>query len=326
MRRRDLLGGVIAGAALTPVLARAQQKSMPVVGYLGLTTPGLFAGLLAAFHQGLSETGYVEGKNVTLEYRWAEGRGDQLPALAAELVARNPDVIATHGGAVTARVVRDATSTIPIVFETGIDPVAAGLVGSMARPGGNLTGVSILTSELNPKRLELLSELVPQASVTAMLVNPKNASTDRIIDQVSRAAESRGMRLEVVTASAEEEYEPAFALARAKAGALLVGNDPVFFSRHKQLVELARRYSIPAIYEWREFVEAGGLMSYGTSITGMHRDKGRYVGRILAGAKPADLPVLQPTTFELVINRKTADALGLTIPPALLARADEVIE
>ena len=279
MRRRDLLGGVIAGAALTPVLARAQQKSMPVVGYLGLTTPGLFAGLLAAFHQGLSETGYVEGKNVTLEYRWAEGRGDQLPALAAELVARNPDVIATHGGAVTARVVRDATSTIPIVFETGIDPVAAGLVGSMARPGGNLTGVSILTSELNPKRLELLSELVPQASVTAMLVNPKNASTDRIIDQVSRAAESRGMRLEVVTASAEEEYEPAF--ARAKAGALLVGNDPVFFSRHKQLVELARRYSIPAIYEWREFVEAGGLMSYGTSITGMHRDKGRYVGRFL---------------------------------------------
>ena len=210
MRRRAVLTG-IAGAVLAPAMARAQQKRMPVVGYLGLTTPGLFAGLLTAFHQGLSETGYVEGKNVTLEYRWAEGRGDQLPALAAELVARNPDVIATHGGAVTARAVRDATSTIPIVFETGIDPVAAGLVGSMARPGGNLTGISILTSELNPKRLELLSEMVPQALVVAMLINPKNASTNCVIDQMGRAAESGGMRLEVVTASAEDEYEPAFA-------------------------------------------------------------------------------------------------------------------
>jgi putative tryptophan/tyrosine transport system substrate-binding protein len=249
-----------------------------------------------------------------------------LPALAADLVARKVDVIATHGGALAARAVKKATSTIPIVFETGIDPVAGGLVFSMARPGGNLTGVSILTSELNPKRFELLAELVPKARVIALLVNPKNASADRVVSQVREAATARGVQLQVVKASAENEYDAAFALARGKAGALLIGNDPVFFSHYKRLVALAARHAIPAVYEWREFAEVGGLMSYGTSIRGMLRDKGRYVGRILAGAKPADLPVLQPTTFELVINLKTAKTLGLTVPPTLLARAHEVIE
>jgi putative ABC transport system substrate-binding protein len=323
MRRRDVFAAA-AGAALMPLAGRAQQKRMPVVGYLGLTAPG--PPLLTAFRHGLSDAGYVEGRNVTLEYRWADGHPDRVPALAADLAARQVDAIATHGGAGVAAVAREATSTIPVVFETGLDPVAAGLVASMARPGGNLTGVSILTSELNPKRLELLIELVPQARVIAILVNPRNASVDRVKSQVQEAAAARGVQLEVLTAGADGEYEPAFAAARARAGALLVGNDPVFFSDHKRLVALAARHAIPAVYEWKEFVEAGGLMSYGTSITGMHRDKGRYVGRILAGAKPADLPILQPTIFELVINRSTANALGLAIPPALLARADEVIE
>ena len=325
MRRRALLAGV-AAVALAPQVGRAQQKSVPVVGYLALTSPGPFAPLLTAFHLGLAEGGYTEGRNVALEYRWAEGRADKLPALAAELVAGKVELITTHGGVVAARAAKDLTSTIPIVFETGTDPVAAGLVSSMARPGGNLTGVSILTSELNPKRFELLSELVPQAKIIAILVNPKNASADQVVADVRNAAQLRGVQIEVIRAAPEAEYEPAVAQARAKAAALLVANDPVFFSRREQLVALAARHAIPAVYEWREFAEIGGLMSYGTSIAGMHRDKGRYVGRILAGAKAADLPILQPTKFELVINLKTANALGLTIPPALLARADEVIE
>jgi putative tryptophan/tyrosine transport system substrate-binding protein len=326
MRRRDLLALLGAAPALRPFAARGQQKRMPVVGYLGLTSPGPFTPLLAAFHEGLGEAGFTEDRNLALEYRWAEGSLDRLAALAADLVARNVDVIATHGGVVAALVARDATKIIPIVFETGTDPVAAGLVASMARPGGNLTGVSILTAELNPKRLELLSELVPQARVIAVLVNPRNASAERVIPEIRRAADLRGVRVEIVPTDAEGDYAPAVALARAKAGALLVANDPVFFSRRDELVALAAQHAIPAIYEWREFVDAGGLMSYGTSITAMHRDKGRYVGRILAGAKPGDLPVLQPTTFELVISRKTANTLDLTIPPGLLARADEVAE
>jgi putative tryptophan/tyrosine transport system substrate-binding protein len=325
MRRRVLLGAA-AGALLVAPIGRAQQTRLPVVGYLGLTSLGAFVPLLTAFQQGLGEAGYLDGRNVALEYRWAEGRQEKLAALAADLVARNVDVITTHGGTLAARAARDATSRIPIVFETGTDPVASGLVASLARPGGNLTGVSILTSELNPKRFELLSELVPQARIIAVLVNPQNPSADRVIAEVREAGLGKGVNIEIVTAAADDEYEPAFAQARAKAGALLVANDPVFFSRREELVVLAARHAIPAIYEWREFVEAGGLMSYGSSIAGMHREKGRYVGRILAGAKPADLPVLQPTTFELVINRKLASRLGLPVPPALLARADEVIE
>jgi len=287
---------------------------MPTVGYLGISSPGLIAPLLAAFHEGLRETGFVDGRNMRLEYRWAEGRAERLPALAAELAAMNVSVISTHGGNLTARAAKNAAPTTPIVFETGIDPVADGLVASLSRPGGNLTGVSILTSELNPKRFELLAELVPQERVFAILVNPKNPSTDRVIAQVQQSAQAKGLLLRVIKAAKEEEYEPAFSLAREQAGALLVANDPVFFSHHERLVALAARHAIPAIYEWREFVQAGGLMSYGTSITEMHRDKGRYVGRVLAGAKPADLPILQPTNFDLVINLKTAKALGLAMP------------
>jgi putative tryptophan/tyrosine transport system substrate-binding protein len=325
MKRREFVAAV-AGAALAPSFAGAQQKAMPVVGYLSLTSPGPFSPLRQAFHRGLAEAGYVEGRNVALEYRWAEGRADMLAPLAAELVARKVDLIATHGGVLSARAAKDAASTIPIVFETGTDPVASGLVASIARPGGNLTGVSILTSELNPKRFELLSEMVPEANVIAILVNPKNASAEHVIAGVERAARPRGVHIEVVRAALEAEYEPAVSLARTKAGALLVANDPVFFSRREQLVALAARHAIPAVYEWREFVEAGGLMSYGTSVASMHRDQGRYVGRVLAGAHPADLPVLQPTKFELVINLKTANALGLAVPQSLLARADEVVE
>jgi putative ABC transport system substrate-binding protein len=325
MRRRAFLAAM-GGAALVPLAGGAQQKRVPVVGYLALTSPGPFAPMLAAFHEGLAEIGFVEGRDVAFQYRWAEGRSDRLPALAADLVAHKVDLIATHGGVLAARAAKEATSTIPIVFETGTDPVAEGLVASMARPGGNLTGVSILTSELNPKRFELLSEMVPEAKVIAILVNPKNASADRVVSDVQKVAQPRGVRIEVVRATFEPEYDPAVAQARAKAGALLVANDPVFFSRHAQLVALAARHAIPAVYEWREFVEAGGLMSYGTSVAGMHREKGRYVGRVLAGANPADLPVSQPIKFELVINLKTAKALGLTVPQSLFARADEVIE
>jgi putative ABC transport system substrate-binding protein len=299
---------------------------MPLVGYLALTSPGPFALLMSAFHQGLAEAGFVEGRNVALEYRWAEGHPDRLPGLVAELLDRGVDLVTTHGGVHVALAAKNATSTIPIVFETGTDPVAAGLVISMARPGGNLTGVSILTSELNPKRFELLLELVPQAKIIAILVNPKNASVERVVLDIQKAAEPRGVKIEVIRAAVEEEYEPAIAQARANAGALLVANDPVFFSRREQLVALAMQHAIPAVYEWREFVEAGGLMSYGTSVAYMHREKGRYVGRVLAGAKPADLPVLQPTTFQLVLNMKTVKALGLHVPQSILARADELIE
>jgi len=325
MRRRTFLA-FTAGSALLPVAGRAQQKKMPLVGHLALTAPGPFAPMLKAFQAGLGEAGFIVGQTVALEHRWAEGRPERLPALAAELVDRKVDLIATHGGVLAARVAKETTSTLPIVFETGTDPVAAGLVASMARPGGNLTGVSILTSELNPKRFELLAEMVPDAKVIAILVNAKNPSSDRVVSDVRKAAGARGVQIEVVRTPPEVEFEPAVSQARATAGALLVANDPVFFSRREQLVALMARHAIPVIYEWREFVDAGGLMSYGTSIVEMHRDQGRYVGRVLAGAKPADLPVLQPTTFELVINLKTAKALGLTVPQSLLARADEVIE
>jgi putative ABC transport system substrate-binding protein len=325
MRRRELLSA-LAGATLARSFpAAAQPQNMPIVGFLGISSPGPIAPLLAAFHEGLRETGFVDGRNVRLEYRWAEGRGERLPMLAAQLAAINVSVIATHGGSLVARVAKNVAPTTPIVFETGIDPVADGLVASMSRPGGNLTGVSILTSELNPKRFELLAELVPQARVFAILVNPKNPSADRVIAQVQQSAQAKGLLLRVIK-TVGEEYEPAFSRVREQAGALLVANDPVFFSHRERLVALAARHAIPAIYEWREFVEVGGLMSYGTSIAGMHRVKGRYVGRVLSGAKPTDLPILQPTNYDLVINLKAAKALGLAVPQALVARAAEVIE
>ena len=325
MRRRELLllGGAMTGARGL----RAQQKALPVIGFLSGVSPGPFAAQVAAFHEGLSETGYVEGQNVTIEYRWAEGRDDRLPALAADLVGRKVDVIVASGGIFSALAAKNATSTIPIVFAAISDPVAAGLVASLARPGGNLTGFSPFQYEMMPNRLELLTELVPQARVIALLVTPNEPRTERLIRDMQEAARARRVQLHILKASTEVALETAFAsLAQLQAGALVVGNDPFFFDRRDQLVALAARHAVPAIYEWREFAVAGGLISYGTSIASMFRIAGTYVGRILAGAKPADLPVQEPTKFELVINLKTAAALGLTIPPLVLARADEVIE
>jgi putative tryptophan/tyrosine transport system substrate-binding protein len=299
---------------------------MPVIGFLASGSPDALAPSLATFRHGLSETGYVEGQNVAIEYRWAEGRFDRLPALAADLVGRKVDVIATTS-VPPALAAKSASSTIPIVFISGDEPVAAGLVANLARPGGNLTGVSIMAAELMPKRLELLSELVPQASVVALLVNPNNAITERMIRDVQEAARAKGVQLHILKAGTESDIDAAFAsLVQLQAGALLVGNDPLFFSRREQLLALASRHAVPAIYAWREFAAAGGLISYGTSLSAVYRQVGIYAGRILKGAKPTDLPVQQPTTFELVVNLNTAKALGLTVPPSILARADEVIE
>jgi putative ABC transport system substrate-binding protein len=325
MRRRELL--LFLGGAMTAARAlRAQQKAMPVIGYLGNISPGAAAPYLAAFHQGLSETGYVEGQSLAIEYRWAEGGYDRLPALAADLVARKVDVVvasATPGIAAA----KGATSTIPIVFLGGGDLVAEGLVASLARPGGNLTGISIFGNELNPKRLDLLSELVPHAGVIALLVNPNNSNAGRTVKDVQEVARAKGVQLHILKAGTESEIDAAFVtFVQLHAGALVVGSDPFFNSRREQLVALAARHAVPAIYEWREFAEAGGLINYGPSLTGTWRQVGVYVGRILAGAKPADLPIQQPTTFELVINLKTAKALGLAVPPSILARADAVIE
>jgi putative tryptophan/tyrosine transport system substrate-binding protein len=282
---------------------------------------------VSAFRQGLSEAGYVEGQNLAIEYSWAEGRYDRLPALAAELVDRKIDMIVTTGGTVSARAAKSATSTIPIVSVFGGDPVADGLVASFARPGGNLTGLSILVRELMPKRLELLAEMVPQAGAIALLVNPSNPNAERIIREVQEAARAKGVQLHVLKAGTEGEIDAAFAsLVELHAGALVVAADPFFNSRREQLVALAARHAVPAIYEWREFVTAGGLISYGTSLSAVYRQVGIYTGRILKGAKPADLPVQQPTTFELVVNLNTAKELGITVPPSILARVDEVIE
>jgi len=324
VNRRELIALVGAGLIVRPAAAGAQQKALPVIGFLGVNSPGAMASYAAAFHRGLSETGYVEGQNATIEYRWAEGHYDRLPALAADLVGRKVDVIATSGAG--ARAAKDATSTISILFLVG-DPVATGLYASLARPGGNLTGVSPLTSELTPKRLELLSELVPQAGLIALLVNPNNPNIARDIKAMQEAARAKGVQLHILKAGAEGELETAFgSLVQQHAGALVVGADPFFNSRREELVALAARHAVPAIYEWRESVVAGGLISYGPSLTGIWREIGVYAGKILKGAKPADLPVQQPTTFELVVNLNTAKALGLTVPPSILSRADEVIE
>jgi putative tryptophan/tyrosine transport system substrate-binding protein len=324
MRRRDFIT-VLAGAAGYPHLAGAQQKAMPVIGFLGISPPGANASRLTAFRLGLGDTGYVEGQNVTIEYRSAEDRYDRLPALAADLVGRKIDVIVTQGS-VAAVAAKNATSTIPIVFSVG-DPVAAGLVASLARPGGNLMGFSTLTFELAPKRLELLSELVPQARLITLLVNPNSPNAERTIGDMQEAARAKGRQLVTLKAENEIEIDSAFAtLAQQDAGALVVNADPFLSSRREQLVALAARHAVPAIYASRLEAEAGGLISYGASVTGSWRQVGAYVGRILAGAKPADLPVQQSTTFELVINLKTAKTLGLTIPPSILSRADEIIE
>jgi len=323
MHRRRFIS-LLGGAIVLPCVAAAQQKAMPVTGYLASGSPGL-APTPAVFLEGLSETGYVEGQNVAIEYRWAEGRYDRLSALAADLVGRKVDVILAGGNA-PAVAAKNATSTIPIVFISG-DPIGQGLIAGLARPGGNLTGVSILTFELMAKRLELLSDLGPQARVIALLVNPNNPQTEGIIRDVHEAARAKGLELHILKAGSDREIEAAFvSLVELQAGALVVGTDPFFNTRREQLAALAARHAVPAIYPWGEFAVAGGLISYGASLTGASRLSGIYVGKILKGAKPADLPVQQPTTFELVINLKTAKVLGLTIPQSILARADEVIE
>jgi putative tryptophan/tyrosine transport system substrate-binding protein len=327
MNRRELL--LLGGMMVAARAARAAEgdAGMPVIGWLSSVSPGSSAHLVAAFRQGLSEAGYVEGQNVTIEYRWAEGRDDRLPAFAADLVGRKVDLIVASGSLLSTLAAKSATSTIPIVFPALSDPVAAGLVASLARPGGNLTGFSPFQYEMMPKRLELLTELVPQARVIALLVTPNEPRTEGLIRDMQEAAGVRGVQLLVLKASTGSEIDAAFAtLVELQAGALVVGPDSFFGSRREQIVALASRHAVPAISAWREMVAADGLISYGPSIVALYRQAGIYAGRILKGEKPADLPVQRPTTFELVINLKTAKALGLTVPPSILARADEVIE
>lgn len=325
MERRSFLAA-LSCAAIWPLAANAQQKAMPVIGYLGSASPDPIATLLAAFHEGLSETGYVEGQNLAIDYRWAEHRYERLPALAADLVSRRVDVIAATSMP-SAMAAKGATTTIPIVFETGIDPVGAGLVASLARPGGNLTGVAMLTAPLMSKRFELLSELVPQVEVIGLLVNPTSANAEPMTTDAQEAAHIKGVRLEILNVGTESDIDAAFTrLARLRTGALVVAPDPLFFSERERIVERASRDAIPTIYFARELAAAGGLISYGADLKAAYRRLGVYAGKILKGAKPAELPVEQPTKFELVINLKTAKAQRLAVPQSLLARADEVIE
>lgn len=327
MRRREfiaLLGGM---SAASPLTAFAQQGSMPVVGFLSLRTAAETEELLAAFQQGLSETGYVAGRSVAIESRWADGRYERLAPLAADLASRNVAVIATSGGSATATAAKAATSRIPIVFSGGSDPVAAGLVTSFSRPGGNVTGVLNIAAELTAKRFEILLELVPAIATIGVLRNPGNSESKVQLQEIEKAARLVGKHVTIATARTELEIEAAVAgFPKQQAGGLLVANDPFFASKRERLVALVAQHRLPAIYPQREYAEAGGLISYGTNFPDVYRQVGVYTGRILKGEKPADLPVMRPSRFELVINRKTAGAQGIELPNKLLALADDVID
>ena len=324
MRRRKFIK-LIGGAAVAwPLAASAQQSAMPVIGFMNLSTPRAY--MEAAFRQGLSETGYIEGQNVTTEYRWADGHDDRLPALAADLVRQRVSVIAATGTP-AALAAKGATAAIPIVFETAGDPVKLGLVESLNRPGRNITGVTQLSSELVAKRLGLLHDLIPAARIIGFLVNPADPRTESQTGEMQEAAHSLGLQLHVLNARSDEEIDRAFAsLPELRPGALVVGTGDLFSRQSERLVALVARQGVPAIYQYREYAAAGGLISYGASLTDSYRQVGIYAGRVLKGGKPADLPVTRATRFELVINLKTAKALGLAIPPGILAIADEVIE
>jgi putative ABC transport system substrate-binding protein len=326
MERRTFVFGVAGGFLAGPISARAQQLEKPVVGFLNSRAAGDDPHLLAAFRQGLKEAGYVEGQNVAIEYRFANNQDERLPALAADLVGRHVDVITANG--LAAQKAKAATATIPIVFTAGFDPVEVGLVASMSRPGGNITGVSILDVELGPKRLEVLHELMPSATTVAVLVNPADpARAETITRSMQAAARNLGLRLHVLHASTDRDFDAVFAsLVQLRVTGLVIGGDPFFNSRSEQLGMLTLRHAVPTIYQFRSFASAGGLMSYGADLTESYRLTGAYTGRILSGAKPGDLPIQRATKVELVINQKTAKALGLTIPQSLRTRADEVIQ
>jgi putative tryptophan/tyrosine transport system substrate-binding protein len=328
VRRRDFIKSIGGATVAWPLAAHAQQPAMPVIGFLDPRSSHVIANLLRAFHQGLKETGHVEGENVAIEYRWAENQNDRLPALAADLVRRRVTVITAAGSTPAALAAHAATTTIPIVFGIGTDPVQLGLVTSLSRPGGNITGVSTLSLEVGAKRLELLREVVPTATTMALLVNPTSpALSEPATRDLQAAARALGLNIHILDASTELDFDRAFAtLIELQAGGLVIGADPLFTGRAKELGALALRHRVPAIYQYPEFTAAGGLMSYGGSISDTYHLIGAYVGRILKGEKPADLPVQQSTRVELIINLKTAKALGLTMPTALLVRANEVIE
>jgi putative ABC transport system substrate-binding protein len=326
MRRREFLGLVGGATVAWPLATRGQQSAMPVVGFLNGASPSAYARMLSAFLKGLGETGYLEGQNVKIEYRWAQGEIDRLPAFAAELVRREVAVIAATGTP-AALAAKTATTTIPIVFETGSDPVQLGLVASLNRPGGNVTGIAQLAVEVVPKRLQLLSEMVPTSRVIALLVDPTDPISEKTIQGSQTAARSLGLELYVLNVSTEREMDAGFAkLVQLRADGLVVSGGQFFNSRSKQIAALARQHTMPTIFPYRDLAAAGGLMSYGTSITDAYRLAGTYTGRILQGEKPADLPVQQAIKVELIINLETAKALGITVPLSLVGRADEVIE
>jgi putative tryptophan/tyrosine transport system substrate-binding protein len=328
VKRREFITLLGGAAAAWPLAARAQQSAMPMIGFLHPASPDGFADRLRAFRQGLKDAGFIEGENVAIEYRWAENQVDRLPALAADLVSRRVAIIAAVGGPPSAVAAKAATTTIPIVFAVGEDPVKLGLVASLARPSGNMTGVNFFNAELVAKRLEILRELVPAATRVAVLVNPSNTlNTETTLRDVQSAARAIGLQIQVLNASSSREIDVAFAsLVRERPDALFVGGEPAFNNRRKQLALQAMRHGLPAAYASREYAEVGGLLSYGTNFLNTYRQVGAYAGSVLGGAKPADLPVVQSSKFELVINQMTARILGIDIPTTLLARADEVIE